>query len=30
MNFFISDQLTRRMSSVQINPVKHCTEYGGY
>ena len=28
MNYFISDQLTRRMSSVQTNPMKHCTEYG--
>lgn len=27
MSFYITDQLTKKLNSVQIKPMKHCTEY---
>ena len=29
MGVYMTDQLTRRNSSVQFIPMKHCAEYGG-
>ncbi|WP_279221920.1 hypothetical protein [Clostridium sp. E02] len=30
MKIYISDQLKRRSNSVQLNPMKHCAEYGDF
>lgn len=28
MNFYLTNQLKKKLNSVQSIPMKHCTEYG--
>ena len=28
MNYYITNQPKKKLISVQLNPMKHCTEYG--